>query len=81
LPIQLLIGGLFGIVIWLVNFQIVARVGYPWFLGTRPIVQLVLHVFAFGVPMAAFYTYLSRRRPRTRAATVRHRDASSPAAS
>ena len=58
---QLGTGGLFGAAIWAVDFHLIARVGYPWFLETGLALQLVLHVLAFGVPLAMVYVLLRRR--------------------
>ena len=60
-------GLLFGAALWLVNFQIIARIGYPWFLDANQLLQLVLHAVFFGLPLGLMYAASERRallRPR-----------------
>ena len=45
---------IYGLILWLVNFQIIARVVYPWFLDARPLAQLFLHVLAYGLPLGLY---------------------------
>lgn len=45
-------GVLFGLVLWAVNFHVVARLVFPWFLETPLFLQAVLHALAFGLPLA-----------------------------
>lgn len=45
---------LYGLAIYLINFQIIARLAYPWFLGANQGAQIVLHVLAFGLPLGLF---------------------------
>jgi hypothetical protein len=61
------LGALFGAGIWLINFQLVARLFYPWLFETNQIAQLVLHVGAFGATLAL----LLRRQERKRIAVTR----------
>ncbi len=55
------IGVLFGLVVWLVNFQIIARVLYPWFLGAPQFLQAMMHGLFFGLPLALIYAASERR--------------------
>jgi phage shock protein PspC (stress-responsive transcriptional regulator) len=55
------LGVLFGLAVWLVNFQIVARVLYPWFLGTPQFLQAMMHGLFFGLPLALVYAGAERR--------------------
>ena len=55
------LGILFGLVVWLVNFHIIARVLYPWFLGTPQFLQAVMHGLFFGLPLALIYAVSERR--------------------
>lgn len=56
------LGLLFGAGLWIVNFQIIARIAYPWFLDeTSQGLQVVLHAVAFGLPLALMYTLAERR--------------------
>lgn len=58
---QVWIGLAFGFGLWLVNFQIIARIFYPWFLGTPQFLQLMLHALSFGLPLALMYAGAERR--------------------
>ncbi|WP_373047687.1 hypothetical protein [Vulgatibacter sp.] len=60
---------IYGLVIWLVNFQVIARVVYPWFLQTNALAQILLHALAFGLPLGLYLT--ARLRPIEGAAGVR----------
>lgn len=55
------LGILFGLAVWLVNFQIVARVLYPWFLGAPQFLQAMMHGLFFGLPLALLYAGAERR--------------------
>lgn len=55
------IGAAFGIALWAVNFHLIARAAFPWFLGTDQFVQALVHAFAFGVPLAVMLAYRERR--------------------
>jgi hypothetical protein len=52
---------IYGLLLWLVNFQVIARVVYPWFLGTNQLAQILLHALAFGLPLGLYLT--ARLRP------------------
>jgi hypothetical protein len=56
------VGALFGIVIYLVNFQLIARGFYPWFLEAGQFLQLVLHALFFGVPLGLGFAWRERKR-------------------
>ncbi len=44
---------IYGLVIWLVNYQLIARFAFPWFLDrTNGFVQAMIHAFGFGLPLA-----------------------------
>jgi hypothetical protein len=52
-----------GIVLWAINYQLIARIAYPWFLtGTHQGVQVLLHAFTFGLPVGIYLTSEVRRR-------------------
>lgn len=55
------LGLLFGAALWLVNFQIIARGAYPWFLETSQWLQLLMHAVFFGLPVALMYALAERR--------------------
>ncbi len=42
------IGLVWGLVLWLVNFYLIAPVAFPWFGMANPVVQFIAHVFFFG---------------------------------
>jgi hypothetical protein len=58
---QVALGLMFGAVLWLVNFQIIARLIYPWFLMTPQFLQMAMHAMFFGLPVALMYARAERR--------------------
>jgi hypothetical protein len=52
---QVGIGLAYGAALWFVNFQLIAPLGYPWFLDTPQIHQIVLHAVFFGLPLGIMY--------------------------
>lgn len=58
---QTALGLLFGAMLWLVNFQIVARILYPWFLTTPQLLQMAMHAMFFGLPLGLMYAAAERR--------------------
>jgi len=67
------LGALLGAAVWLLNFQLVARLFYPWLFATNQVAQFGLHVFTFGVVLALLF----RRKEQKRIA-VRERTAGGP---
>jgi hypothetical protein len=55
------LGILFGLAVWLVNFQVIARVLYPWFLGAPQFLQAMMHALFFGLPLALIYAASERK--------------------
>lgn len=55
------LGLLYGLALWIVNFQIIARIGYPWFLETPQFLQAVMHAVFYGLPLALMYVAGERR--------------------
>jgi len=58
-------GPFYGLLLWLINFYVVARpAGWVWFpTMANPVQQLISHVFAFGtVPGVYFDRALTPRR-------------------
>jgi hypothetical protein len=53
---------IFGLLLWLVNFYVVAPVLFPWFLMSNPVVQFLAHTFFFGTVLGL----LLAARPRAR---------------
>jgi hypothetical protein len=62
---------LYGLGLYLLNFQLVARLIYPWFLGLDQAAQLAIHVFAFGLPLGLYLRWSLRPRGRAHLATGR----------
>jgi len=59
-------GLLYGLTLWLVNFQIVGRLTHPWFLLVPQFGQAAVHAVFFGLPLALMYVQRERRaRPLT----------------
>lgn len=58
---QVFYGVVYGIVLWLVNFQFFGRLVYPWFLSTSQFPQVVLHVLFYSLPLAMMYSGAERR--------------------
>lgn len=46
------LGMLFGLCLYLVNFQVLARIAAPWFIGLPQVIEAVLHAVAFGLPLS-----------------------------
>lgn len=59
---QAAVGMLYGIFVWLVNFQFIGRGSYPWFLDVPQFAQIVVHAFFLGLPLASLFTAAERRR-------------------
>jgi hypothetical protein len=55
------LGLLFGAMLWLVNFQVIARVLYPWFLDAPQFLQMAMHAMFFGLPLGLMYAEAERR--------------------
>lgn len=55
------VGLLYGAVLWFVNLQLIARVLFPTFLTSPQFPQLLIHAFAFGLPLALLYCGAERR--------------------
>lgn len=54
LTIELAGGVLYGLVLWVINQEILGRILYPWYLQFSAPVQAVLHAFFYGVPVATW---------------------------
>ncbi|MFN7132870.1 MAG: hypothetical protein ACK4N5_12380, partial [Myxococcales bacterium] len=59
---QLPLAMMFALALFVVNFQLVARLAYPWFLDSNLRLQLLLHAAAYGAPLGWFLTLRIRRR-------------------
>lgn len=57
---QLALGATFGIVLWVTNFQLIARGMFPWFLRADLTVQALVHVTCFGALLGLLYASAER---------------------
>ncbi|RJP74662.1 MAG: hypothetical protein C4524_12645 [Candidatus Zixiibacteriota bacterium] len=55
------LGAFYGFMLWLVNFQIIARIAYPWFLDTAHWPQFILHAVFYGLPLAYMFAEGQRK--------------------
>jgi len=44
----------YGLLIWLLDIQFIARGLFPWFLGFGSFAQLLLHALAYGLPLGLY---------------------------
>jgi hypothetical protein len=51
---HLALAALYGAGLWLLNFQLVARGMFPWFLSYDSPVQVLLHAVAYGLPLGLY---------------------------
>lgn len=58
---QAIVGTLYGVVIWIVNLQVLARLASPWLLDTSQVLQLATHALAYGLPLGLIYAASERR--------------------
>jgi hypothetical protein len=61
LPRQAVIGPLYGVMLWLVNFHVFARYRYPWLLELPQAPQVFLHAIFYGLPLGLLYARAERR--------------------
>lgn len=63
----LVAGGLvYGLLLYVVNFQIIARLFFPWFVdprGPNQVVELLVHPLAYGLVLVPFFLSVARRGP------------------
>lgn len=60
----------YGVVLWLVNVELLGRALFPWVLEASALLQLLLHALAFGLPLGL---YFAAREPAYRARPLRRR--------
>jgi hypothetical protein len=60
---EAVIGLVFGTAVWLVNFHLIGRAMYPWFLETSQQQQWLLHALFYGFPVGLTFTAMERARP------------------
>ncbi len=58
----------FGLLIWIVNFFVIAPVAFPWFAQTNAVVQFFAHTLFYGTVLGLLLevTMIPARRPRVR---------------
>lgn len=49
----------FGVLLWLVNFYVIAPLAFPWFTMANPVVQFLAHVFFFGTTLGLLFAWLA----------------------
>jgi hypothetical protein len=52
---QMLLGLLYGTVLWIANNYVFVPFHYPWLLGGGSALQFVLHALAYGLPLGLLY--------------------------
>jgi hypothetical protein len=57
---QAVLGVVFGVLIWVLDFQFIGRLFYPWMLAHSQVVQLAIHALGFGLPLGLL---LAEREP------------------
>jgi hypothetical protein len=50
-PLQALLGVGFGTAVWLINFQFIGRLFYPWMFEHSQVAQWLIHAVGFGLPL------------------------------
>ena len=53
----LLAGMIWGVVLWFLNFFVIAPFAFPWFDTADVATQFVTHVFFFGLPLGLFLAW------------------------
>jgi hypothetical protein len=48
LSATVLAGGVYGLLLWLVNFYLISPLAFPWFQKAPPLVQFFAHIIFFG---------------------------------
>lgn len=66
-PALLVLGGLaYGLALYLVNFQVIGRLLFPWFVderGPNQLVELIVHPLAYGLLLVPFFLSVAASRP------------------
>jgi hypothetical protein len=58
---QLLVGAAFGAAMYVVAFQVVARIAFPWLLSAEPLTWFFAHAVVYGPLLAVMYEVGLRR--------------------
>lgn len=59
--VQAITGLVFGAALYVIDFQLIARVVYPWLLDAPQLAQLAMHAFGFGLPLGLLYAAVEWR--------------------
>lgn len=59
--VQLGLGVVYRMLLWLINVELVAQTLFPWFLTPPPVVQLLLYALFFGAPLGVMFAGTERR--------------------
>jgi len=59
---EALLGILFGLIVWGINFAVIAHGLYPWLYATNLTAQALLHALGFGLPLSLLFARNERRR-------------------
>jgi signal transduction histidine kinase len=62
---------IFGVLLWIVNFYIIAPVAFPWFLMANQVVQFVAHTFFFGSAVGLLLAWARQERREQRTGVLR----------
>jgi hypothetical protein len=69
---QAAFGMVYAVLLWFVNYQVIARIMYPWFLAPPQGIQMMIHALCYGLPLAVMYAFYERsEHPAARRLVVR----------
>ena len=54
-------GVVYGTLLWLVNFQVIAALLYPWFLEPPQFPQMAMHALFYGLPLGILQARMEQR--------------------
>jgi uncharacterized membrane protein YagU involved in acid resistance len=54
----------FGLLLWLVNFYVIAPIAFPWFTQSSPVVQFFAHTFFYGTALGIYLNYQASKQRR-----------------
>ncbi len=58
---QAVVGMIYGVMLWLINYNVFARYRYPWLLALPQAPQVLLHALFYGLPLGLLYATAERR--------------------
>lgn len=58
---DIVLGGAYGLALWIINFYVIAPRAFPWFLEANPVVQFLGHTIFFGAVLG-WFVWRSRER-------------------